>query len=208
MIAAIVLAAGSSQRMGRPKALLRLRGATFLETVVVACEAAGLNRRVVVLGPDADKILPNIDLHGSHVVRNTQPSTGPIGSIRLALETIVNHPVDGVLVWHVDRPHIALATVNQLLDRFRDSDAAIVLPEFEGKRGHPVLFRRTVFSELVEAPDGKGARGVVRADPSRVSVVPVPDPAVLEDIDTPEAYRDVLRRIEAAGATPPGPPQL
>ncbi len=68
------------------------------------------------------------------------------------------------------------------------------MPGFRDQRGHPVIFGRTVFEELLEAPEGEGARAVVRADPSRVSLVPVEDPAVVEDIDTPEAYRELLER--------------
>ena len=169
MIAAIILAAGKSERMGRPKALLPLRGSTFLETVVEACEAAGLNRRVIVLGPDIDKVPEAIDLHGSVVVSNPRPASGPIGSIRLGIEAIINHPVEAVLVWHVDRPHVSLATVTALVDRFRDGGVGIVVPEFRGRRGHPVLFGRAVFDELGGVPNDQGARAVVRADPSRVA---------------------------------------
>jgi CTP:molybdopterin cytidylyltransferase MocA len=189
--------------MGRPKALLALRGSTFLETVIQACEAAGLNRRVVILGPDIGKLPENIDLHGSTVVRNPTPESGPIGSIRLGLEAVINHPVEAVLVWHVDRPHVSLATLAALIDRFRDGGAAIVLPEFQGRRGHPVLFGRAVFEELRQVPEEKGARAVVRADPSRVAVVVVDDPAILQDINTPEDYKALLGRIEEGGATPP-----
>ena len=103
------------------------------------------------------------------------------------------------LVWHVDRPHVAVATLAKLIDRFRQGGAAIVLPTLSGQRGHPVMFGREVFDELIETPDEEGARAVVRADPSRVALVPVDDPAVLEDIDTPEAYADLLRRTDAGG---------
>lgn len=202
MIAAIILAAGKSERMGRPKALLALRGSTFLETCVVACEAAGLNRRVIVLGPDIDKLPENMDLHGSTVVRNRQPESGAIGSIRRGIEAVINHPVEAVLVWHVDRPHVSLTTLAAVIDRFRDGGASIVVPEFRGQRGHPVLFGRTVFEELRQAPETQGARAVVRADPSRVAVVAVDDPAVLQDINTPEDYKAFLGRVEEGGATP------
>ncbi|MDH3456915.1 MAG: nucleotidyltransferase family protein [Gemmatimonadota bacterium] len=201
MIAAIILAAGKSERMGTPKALLALRGSTFLEAGVVACEAAGLNRRVIVLSPDIDKLPDNIDLHGSTVVRNRQPASGPIGSIRLGIEAVVNHPVEAVLVWHVDRPHVSLTTLAAVIDRFRDGGVSIVVPEFRGQRGHPVLFGRAVFEELRQAPDDQGARSVVRADPSRVAFVAVDDPAILEDINTPEDYKALLGRIEEGGAT-------
>ena len=203
MIAAIVLAAGASERMGRPKATLHLRGETFLETVLDGCAAAGVNRCVVVLGPNMHNILSRKYLGGVAVVRNPSPETGPIGSIRIALEELLNHPVEAVLVWHVDRPHVAVSTIAALIDRFRGGGASIVLPEFEGTRGHPVIFGRAVFEELLQAPDDQGARAVVRADPSRVAVVTVQDPAVTESVNTPEAYEELLRRLDAGDASPP-----
>ena len=197
MIAAIIPAGGASERMGAPKALLPYRGSTFLQTILDACRATGLQQRLVVLGSDADKILAGMDLGDVTVLRNPLPESGPIGSIRAGVEAVLNHPVEGVLVWHVDRPHVATATIEALLDRFRRGAEPIVVPGYGGRRGHPVVFGRPVFEELLAAPEGEGARAVVRADPSRVAIVPVEDPAVTEDIDTPEAYRDLLRREDA-----------
>ncbi len=199
MIAAIVLAAGTSERMGKPKAALAFRGTTFLGAILDAARALGLARRVVVVGPDADNLLGINDLSDVDVIRNDDPATGPIGSIRLAIRELLNHPVEGLLVWHVDRPHISLATIQALLDRFRAGDAAIVIPTYEGRRGHPVIFSRAVFDELLRAPDSEGARRVVRADPARVAEVPVGDRAVLEDINSPEAYQELLRRSDSPG---------
>lgn len=199
MIAAIILAAGTSRRMGTPKAALAFRGTTFLGAILDAAAALGLNKRIVVVGAHEDKMLSTNDLSDVDIIRNEQLDSGPIGSIRLALRALLNHPVEGLLVWHVDRPHVSIATVQALLDRFRVGDAAIVLPTHGGHRGHPVIFGRDVFDELLEAPDGEGARAVVRADPTRVVEVPVPDPAVLEDIDSPEAYQALLRKTDSRG---------
>lgn len=205
MIAAIILAAGASERMGYPKALLRYRGTTFLETVLDACLAAGVSKRVVVVGPDGGNVLSRIDLSGATAVWNPEPSTGPIGSIKLALHDLLNHPVDAVVTWHVDRPHVAVATIQSLIERFARRDIAIVVPGYRGHRGHPVLFGRQVFQELLDAPTAEGARAVVRADPSRVAVVNVDDAAVIEDVDTPDAYRRLLRSVDRGGVSPPLP---
>ena len=194
MIAAIIPAAGASERMGAPKALLSYRGRTFLRAILDACDALGLERRLVVLGYDADKILAEMDLSDATVLRNPTPESGPIGSIRAAIGAVLNHPVEGVLVWHVDRPHVAIATIETMLDRFRQGPQPIVVPSYQGRRGHPAVFGRAVFEELLSGPEDQGARAVVRSDPSRVAVVPVDDPAVTEDIDTPEAYKGLLRR--------------
>lgn len=197
MLAAIILAAGASQRMGTPKALLRYRGTTFLGAVLDAARAVGVGRQVVVLRADADNILAQVELGDATVLLNPHPESGPIGSLRLGLAAIFNHPVDGALVWHVDRPHVTVATVERLVDRFRQQDGAIVVPRFGSKRGHPVVFGRAAFAELLTVPEALGARAVVRRDPARVVEVAVDDAAILEDIDTPEDYEALLRRSDA-----------
>ncbi|MCH7684750.1 MAG: nucleotidyltransferase family protein, partial [Gemmatimonadetes bacterium] len=175
MIAATILSAGTSSRMGCPKALLEYRGRTFLQSILDATEAAGIQRRIVVLGPDSDKILEKHDLRDVTVVYTKQFEAGPIGSIRTAIHEILAQPVEGLLVWPVDMPHVTIATVETLVDGFRRSAAPIAVPVFQGRGGHPVIFGREVFDELLEASDSDGARAVVRAERDRVVRVPVSD---------------------------------
>lgn len=191
VIGAIVLAAGASSRMGTAKALLPYRGQTFLEHILATCRLEGLDPRVVALGLDADEIARSMDLSSTTVVRNPDPATGPLRSLKLAL-SVLNQTVEGALVWHVDRPHVSARTVRALLEAARAGSSPILVPSFSERRGHPTIFMRGVFGELLRTPDEFGARAVVRADPDRVTVVPVDDPAVLADVDTPEDY-DVLR---------------
>lgn len=185
--------------MGFPKALLRYRDKTFIEGILEACSAAGLEPLVVVLGPDASRVLKSTDLRSAMEVRNTRPETGQIGSIQQGLTAIINHPVEAALVWPVDQPHVSIGTVQALLDEFRRGGSPIVIPVHGGRRGHPVLFGRPVFEELLGARQDLGARAVVRANQGRISEVPVADPAVLEDIDTPEAYEQLVRRSGPVG---------
>jgi molybdenum cofactor cytidylyltransferase len=200
MIAGIILAAGESRRMGYPKALLRYRGSTFLEGILEAAAAAGLEPLVVVLGPDGSKVLSSINLRRTITeVKNLQPETGQLGSIQRGVEAIINHPVDAGVVWPVDQPHVSVRTVEQLVEAFRAGGAAIVVPTCSGRRGHPVLFGRATFQELLAAPADVGARAVVRAHAGRVREVPTGDAAVLEDIDTPQAYEELVRRSGPAG---------
>lgn len=194
MIGAIILAAGESARMGHPKALLTYRGDPFLVSILRAAYAAGVERRVVVLGNDAANVKANIDLSDVTVVRSEDLAAGPIGSIRAGIREVLNHPVEAALVWSVDRPHVAVATIEALIGAFRESGLPIVVPSHGGRRGHPVLFGHAVFEELLDAPDDQGARAVVRRDSGRVLAVPVDDPAVLENLNTPREYRELLRK--------------
>jgi molybdenum cofactor cytidylyltransferase len=202
MIAAIILAAGASQRMGYPKALLSYRNQPFISGILGAARAAGFDPVVVVLGYYADKIMQQIDLSDSAIAFNEELDAGPIGSIRAGIRIVSGKPVAGVLVWPVDRPHVAVATVTALADAFRASHRPIVVPDHRGRRGHPVLFGRAVFDELLGAPNDLGARAVVDKDAARVLRVPVDDPAVLEDCNTPEDYQELLRREDHPEAMP------
>jgi molybdenum cofactor cytidylyltransferase len=193
MIAATVLAAGESSRMGFPKALLNYRGRTFLQTILDSAAALGL-MPLAVFAAGADNILQQHDLRTVTVLTNQEPEAGPIGSIRESVLAVLNHPVDALLVWPVDFPHVAVETVQMLIDGFRESGKPIVVPTCNARRGHPAVFGRAVFADLLNAPDSEGAQAVVRADVGRVLQVPVDDPAVLDSLNTPDAYRDLLRR--------------
>ncbi len=192
MIAATVLTAGASSRMGSPKALLMFRGLTFLENILATAKLAGLDR-VVVLGHHAAKIKEGHDLNGVEVVYNEELDAGPIGSIRAAVRAVFNRPVEAVLVWPVDYPHVSLDTIRALIAQFDNGPQPIVVPTYHGQRGHPVVFGQEVFAELLAAAADQGARAVVLADPSRVANVPVADAAVIDSVNTPQAYRQLLK---------------
>ncbi len=194
MFAATVLAAGASTRMGSPKALLDYHGRTFLQSILEAISELGC-QCFVALGHDSDKVLARHDLQNVAVVRNERLEAGPIESIRASIRAMGEQPADALLVWPVDFPHVRVETVAALIDRFGANDApAIVVPEYAGVAGHPVIFGRAVFKELLETPDAGGARTVVRHDPVRVARVRVEDPAVVDFVNTPESYRDMLER--------------
>jgi len=126
---------------------------------------------------------------------NRELDAGPIGSIRASIRAIEPHLVEGLLVWPIDFPHVSVETVSALIGRFEMNDGpAIVVPEFKGRKGHPVIFGRSVFAELMEAPDSVGAKQVVRRDESRVARIQVVDATVIDCLNTPEAYRELLGR--------------
>ena len=194
MIAATILAAGESVRMGSHKALLRYRGRTFLETILEKLRVVGIHR-CLALGENSDVISENLALSGVTIVTNREPEIGPIGSIRAAIRALENQSVEGLMIWPVDLPHVSTSTVRAVVERFHQNDLPeIVVPTFKSKRGHPVIFRRTVFSELLSCPNDQGARAVVRSNPSRVQRVEVEDPAVIDQINTPEEYRALISR--------------
>jgi len=183
---AVILAAGAGTRMGRPKALVRIGDRTFLDTTIQTILQAGLTKLSVVLGHAADEIEAAHELGPLISIRNPDPSAGPISSIRAAL----SHPevagAPAILVHPVDHPLVQVDTVRRLIEHFEHGDSAIVVPRYGGRGGHPTVFGRAVFSELLRVPDGEGARSVVRRDPDRVLRVDVSDPGVRLNLDSPE----------------------
>lgn len=147
---------------------------------------------VVVVGPGQEDERRRAVAAGAVVLENPDPGEGPITSLRLALAAL-GADVDGVALCPVDHPLVRPETVAELVDAFAEGDAPVVLPLHDGRRGHPTLFRRTVFSELADPGLEGGARTVVHRHPEHATEVAVDDVGVVTDIDTPEAYRAAMR---------------
>jgi molybdenum cofactor cytidylyltransferase len=170
--------------MGRPKATLRIGEDTFAGRLLRALGEAGLAPIVVVAGVHAAETRAALP-RDTRLLVNPDPSRGQLSSLKIALRELASAepPVDAALVALVDHP----AVRGETLVRLRDASAsrAIVVPRHRGRRGHPVVFARALFEELLEAPDALGARTVVRRDAARVLELDVDDPGVLVDVDTP-----------------------
>jgi molybdenum cofactor cytidylyltransferase len=187
-IVAIILAAGESSRMGAPKALLRLGTETFLEHILQNYAAADI-RRIVVLGHHSQEIRSKTPLSGVTVLENPDPSRGPLSSLWTALDQLAGS--DALIMHPVDHPLVSIDTIKRMGKAHRRIPGCILMPEFRGRRGHPVLFPARFFPDLRGAPLSKGARWVVRASRASNHLVPVVDPGVLVNIDTPKIYEQL-----------------
>lgn len=189
MISGILLAAGESRRMGSPKALLPYQGQTFLERICTAFFDAGVDELIVVLGAWEDKLRPALPRHPSlRTVVNPHYAQGQLSSLVCGLGAL-SPDSEAAVVNLVDHPLIRTETIAALIASFRTDPLPIIIAAHRGKRGHPVLFSRQVYAELLAAPLDKGAKTVVRKDPARVRHVPLDDPGIVADIDTPQDYR-------------------
>jgi molybdenum cofactor cytidylyltransferase len=189
-IAAAILSAGESRRMGSPKALLAAGvGQTFLERIAEVLREAGLRRVFVVVSPDSAAIRVTAERARIAWVENPDPSPGPISSIRTALDVIEPEGFEALLFWPVDSPCVTPGTVREIVAAYRADGPPIVVPAHDGRRGHPVVCGRAVWPELRAPAADAGARVVVRKDPGRVCEVPVDDEGILLDIDTKREYR-------------------
>jgi molybdenum cofactor cytidylyltransferase len=193
MISAIVLAAGKSERMGRPKALLPLRGRTFLENILEVIERSPAQQTVVVVGHHRDQIEPLIK-PPARIVFNPDYELGMVTSLQAGIRALPAETA-GALLCLVDHPLVDSDTIGLLVERLAPN--RIILPAFEGRRGHPVLFGSSVLQEILDLTASQGANIVVRKDPSRVVQVSVNFPGILVDIDTPEDFRKLQSAYES-----------
>ena len=190
MIAGVVPCAGASERMGTPKALMEVAGTTFVQAVVDALLDGGCSPVLVVVPEDAD-VERASRATGATILINPDPGDGPITSLRLALAELQG-TVDGVVYLPVDHPLVRAETIARLLDVAATSPASLVIPTHSGSRGHPALFRASLFDELNDPKLTGGARTTVHRHLADAELVAVDDPGVLTDIDTPEAYAAAL----------------
>lgn len=186
MIGAVVLAAGASSRMGVPKWSLPAspEGISFLQSILEALRAAAVSTVRVVTAPGAEIV--------EEAVVNPEPSRGMLSSLQCGLRALPQD-VGAVLVWPVDHPLVTTATVTAMLRAWRDGNPPVVVPTFDGRRGHPVLFAGRLLPELLAADPGAGARSVVHAHPERREL-PVLDRGVVTGINTREDYRRAFGR--------------
>lgn len=190
MIAAVVLSAGESSRMGWPKALLPIDGQTFIERIVAALKQGGLERIVVVLGFNTEEMRRQIEQLPVEIVVNPDYKQGQLSSLQTAIRYLESDTnCDGMLVHLVDHPYIDPQLVGVMVRQFSESKKLIVVPRHQGKRGHPVIFARALFAELLNAPMDQGAKAVVNAHRSETLEIDTEDVGITLDIDTPELYR-------------------
>lgn len=179
--------------MGEPKALLDAGGQSFLARILNSLRDGGANPLLVVVREIDDPIAHEAQAHGGTVVLNPDPSTGPVSSLQAGIRSLsVEAP--GLLFAPVDHPLFAPETVRTLLHGFSETGAPLIVPAFEGWRGHPVLFSRALFPELLEDYLPEGARTVVRRYLEERVQLEVQDAGILTDIDTPEEYRKHFSR--------------
>ena len=198
MLAAIVLAAGDSRRMGTPKALLPdAAGTPFVVRIARTFLAAGIDDVVVVTGASHDAVAAALDSAGLPVAprleRNADPSRGQLSSLWTGLDAVERPELRAVLLTLVDVPMVRPATVRAVVDAWRATAAPIVRPAIGDRHGHPVLFDRALFAELRAAPLAEGAKTVVHAHAREVVNVQVEDEDSLTDVDTPADYEALLR---------------
>ena len=189
-VAAVVLAAGASRRLGQPKQVLALDGATVLDATLTVARASACQPVVVVLGGAADSVRAKVDLDGVQVVENHDYGEGCATSIRTALDALPEQ-VTGIVLMLGDQPRVAVETVQELEATARGH--AVGVCEYDDGLGHPLWFDRQMFGALESMHGDKAVWKLVDAESDGADVVRVRiDGPVPRDIDTWDDYQALL----------------
>jgi molybdenum cofactor cytidylyltransferase len=198
----VILAAGESSRMGSDKALLPwppvasrvpFSGETFLSAAIRSLGSA-TDQVVVVVGANELQLAPVIYAAGGSLVRNPAPEDGQFSSLRVGLREVLNLGRDAVMITLVDRPPAAAAVLAGLREAFEAAASEIwaVVPEFKGRHGHPFLAGREMIEAFLRAPATATAREVEHQHQQHLQYVPVDDPNIAINVNTPEDYAGLL----------------
>lgn len=196
MIVAIILAAGESRRMGNPKMLLPYGKKTMIETVIDNVVKSKVDHVLVVLGSDRRKIERKIKNYSDiEIVYNPDYSKGMLSSVQKGFQSMPGN-AKGIIVLLGDQPSVSTAVINSLIDACKKKKKGIVLPTYEGDRGHPVLINIKYRTEVEKLSPDTGLRGLVYSHPEDILEVAVEDRGILQDIDDMEDYRRELKKKE------------
>ena len=173
------------------KPLLPLQDVTFLEGIVHTMIWAGADEFLVVVGHKHEQITAAVQLPEARFVVNEAWRSGQLSSLRTAVRALSPHS-EGMLFTPVDYPLVSLSTYRVLIERWMEDRDSLVIPRYEGRKGHPAIFPETLYNRVFneELPDG--ARSIIKKEIESVKFVPVQDEGVVADIDTLEDYQRLV----------------
>ncbi len=195
MICAMILAAGESRRMGKPKLLLPFRDKTIIETIVEKVVSSNVEKTLVILGSDREKIEKKIRNYPVKIVYNRDFRSGMLSSVQCGFKALPEE-TRAVLAVLGDQPKISTTVINKLVDAYKSSGKGIVLPVHNKERGHPVLIDVKYREEVGNLSPEVGLRGTVYNHPEDILEVDVETSSIFQDIDYESDYKRELENKE------------
>ncbi len=180
--------------MGAPKALIPYRGKTFVEHLLEVTRNARVGLTRIVVGAHAAEIRDKLTAHVADIVVNADWAKGQLSSIQAAIRSLPEGATEGMILCPVDHPIVSAELVAKLIAEFDSSAKAIVLPTYQGRRGHPAIFRASLYQELLDASPEIGARQVVWAHANDVGEVATDEEGVVLNINEPATLKRALSR--------------
>ena len=178
--------------MGQPKALLKIGDRNFVEQISYNLWMAGISPIYLVLGANAEEIWRQLSPVREKIIINREWENGQISSLQCALKKIW-HKSEALMVCLVDTPLIKAETYQKLVQSWKSMQGNIIIPQYKGKHGHPVIFDHRFFPDLMLAPLNEGAHWVTHRHPESIIHVDVEDEGMVQDIDTMEDCKKLVR---------------
>lgn len=209
MLAIVILAAGESRRMGQPKALIPFPDfaspskkntnnstgrKTFLCHLIEVTRHPRTAMLRVVVGAHAEQIRTDAKLDADELVVNENWKRGQLSSLQAAIRSLPAGATEGILICLVDHPLISAELVSRLIEAFEHNTNKVVIPTYQGRRGHPVIFPAALYDELLAAPEEIGARAVVHAHAKDVLELPVKEEGVVLNLNDQESLRRIASK--------------
>jgi molybdenum cofactor cytidylyltransferase len=196
---AVILAAGESSRLGRPKPLIQFRGRTLLRRVVDAAGEAGCSPIIVVVGSDGKKLAPKLEQTSAIIVENENWRNGMGTSIRSGVRKLIdNSPeLEAIVLLLCDQPFVDASMIKRLIARREESRKPIVASSYAATLGVPALFDRVCFEELLGLDDQGGAKPIILRNPERVAEISFPEGKI--DIDTAADWEKLSANSDKIG---------
>jgi molybdenum cofactor cytidylyltransferase len=187
----IILAAGESKRMGFPKMLLQINGKTMIENVIANVLESDTDSILVVLGAYREKLMELVTRFDVRYCYNENYKEGMLSSVQCGFRNLPSE-IEAVLVFQGDQPFIAASVTDAVISAYRSSGKGILMPVFNGVRGHPLLLDMKYRGEIEKLDPAEGLRAIARLYSDDVLEVEARDPGILRDFDT---YDDYIKEL-------------
>jgi len=194
-IGAIILAAGESKRMGFPKMLLPFHGTTMIENVIANVSASSVESTLIILGTEKDRLIEVIKKTTATYCYNDNYKEGMLSSVKCGFQNL-SLDIKDVLVFQGDQPYITSDVINRVIEAYKSSGKGIVIPVYNGKRGHPLLIDRKYRNDIEKLDASDGLRSLAYMFSEDVLEVETECPGILRDFDTYEEYINEINQTE------------